>query len=283
MMATWQQVRKSALGTLAIALALSLSVFWMEAPASAQNAPVTTPAQQKNTAPAPVQAAPVEQKKEDAEKKKDDDKGGFWDGGGAVLLGTLPTLVWALFAGWALCLFFPQVIALLGRLKAFKGLGVEIEFGLEERLEEAAEKQQVIVTPAQVEALMKRVSREGALVKGMRVLWVDDNPNNNTNEVLFLQGLGVNTTKSTTTADAITKMARGRRFDLVISDMVRAGDAQAGLALRDNMRAAATQIPLVIYCGTDQRGQDRPADLFGITNRPDELLHLVFDARERHA
>jgi CheY-like chemotaxis protein len=208
------------------------------------------------------------------------EKGGFWDGGGAILLGAIPSLIWAIFGCWAVYFLSPQIIRLIARLRSFKGFGIEMEFALGRRLEQAAKNQGVHVERAQFGALVARLSRVGDVVSGMRVLWVDDEPNNNVEEQLLLSQFGALIVSSENTADALSQL-RNHAFDLVISDMKRGEEATAGLVLLSTMRQSNLAMPVIIYTGTNQLNVARPAGLFGITNRPDELIHLVLDARER--
>ena len=46
---------------------------------------------------------------------------GFWDGGGAVLFGALPTLIWAALAVFAIIYLSRRLIGPGSRLKVFKG------------------------------------------------------------------------------------------------------------------------------------------------------------------
>lgn len=155
-----------------------------------------------------------------------------------------------------------------------------MEFALGRRLEQAAKNQGVHVERAQFGALMARLSRVGDVVRGMRVLWVDDEPNNSVEEQLLLSQFGALIVSSENTADALSQL-RNHAFDLVISCMKRGEEATAGLVLLSTMRQSNLAMPVIIYTGTDQSNVECPVGLFGITNRPDELIHLILDARER--
>jgi CheY-like chemotaxis protein len=205
---------------------------------------------------------------------------GFWKGGGGVLLGVLPALVWAAFAVWTIRFLAPQIISLVGRLRSFKGLGIELEFAIDGRLERAAENQRVTVALTQRIELRARLSLVGGIVRGVRILWVDDVPENNVEERALLSELGARIRQANNTKAALTEL-RTQTFDVVISDMKRGEEPTAGLTLLAEMRQSHFNTPVIIYTGTDQLNQLRPANVFGITNRPDELVHLVLDAHER--
>jgi CheY-like chemotaxis protein len=208
-------------------------------------------------------------------------EGKFWEGGGPVLLGAIPALIWATFAIWAVIFLSPQIVRLIERLRSFKGFGVEMEFTFGRHLEQAARNQGIQVGKTQLGTLVARISRVGNLVRGLHVLWVDDEPKNNIEEQLLLSQLGALIVSSESTVDALSQL-RNHAFDVVISDMKRGSEPTAGLSLLQEMRKANLMAPVIIYTGTDQSNMARPAGLFGITNRPDELIHLVLDVCERH-
>jgi hypothetical protein len=71
-------------------------------------------------------------------------------------------------------------------------------------------------------------------------------------------------------------------FDVIVSNMRRDGTADAGLrliqALQDREMPAP---PVILYVSNLQPGT--PPGVFGITNRPDELYHLLLDVLERRS
>jgi CheY-like chemotaxis protein len=111
-------------------------------------------------------------------------------------------------------------------------------------------------------------------------LWVDDNPGNNSYERAALEAIGISFVLSTSTEDALAKLNQ-QSFDLVISDMSRPPDHQAGFALLDAMRNAGKKIPFIIYAASSTPefvAQAIKRGAFGETNRPDELFKLVVSA-----
>jgi hypothetical protein len=47
------------------------------------------------------------------------------------------------------------------------------------------------------------------------------------------------------------------------------------------LREAGFHQPVIFYVGRPEPGAGVPADAFGLTNRPDQLLQLVIDALSR--
>lgn len=109
------------------------------------------------------------------------------------------------------------------------------------------------------------------------VLWVDDRPNNNVHERQALEAVGVSFMLATSTDEALDKLEH-QTFDVIISDMGRPPDAQAGYTLLDKLRASGNQTPFIIYAGSrspEHRAEARRRGALGCTNRADELFEMV--------
>jgi len=117
-------------------------------------------------------------------------------------------------------------------------------------------------------------------LQGARVLWVDDKPVNNRYERQALEALGVDIDLSLSTEEAL-KSIRQRPYDLIISDMARPEDRQAGLTLLDELRESGNQTPYAIYAGVMTPrtvGEAREHGAIGATDLPQELVTLVTNA-----
>jgi CheY-like chemotaxis protein len=117
-------------------------------------------------------------------------------------------------------------------------------------------------------------------VAGARVLWVDDNPSNNVYERRALEALGIQFTLSTSTQDALDKL-RLDSYDVIISDMGRSSDKQAGYTLLGELRKLNVLTPFIIYAGSNR--PEHKAEVIrrgglGTTNNPQELFQLVINA-----
>ena len=128
--------------------------------------------------------------------------------------------------------------------------------------------------------IVRRAEVVAPLIRGRRVLWVDDNPRSTLYERLALSELGVHVDVATSTEDAINA-CRLVPPDVVISDIERQGNNHAGLELLEQLRRAEFGSPVVFYIGVLDPGRGVPPGAFGITNEADEVLHLTFDALER--
>jgi len=110
------------------------------------------------------------------------------------------------------------------------------------------------------------------------VLWVDDRPNNNIYERMALEALGIRFVLSTSTDDAIERLHIGR-YDLIISDMGRPPDSQAGYTLLARVRdELKLKTPYVIYASSNAPEHDAEArrrGASGSTGNPRDLFQRV--------
>jgi CheY-like chemotaxis protein len=128
--------------------------------------------------------------------------------------------------------------------------------------------------------VLRRAMLARTAARGARILWVDDNPGSNSSELLLLRSLGAEVHTAISTQEAVTALQAGS-WDVVLSDMARSGRSDAGIELLTWMRHQLIKAPVVFYVGVADPARDRPLGSFGLTNRADELLHLVFDVLER--
>jgi CheY-like chemotaxis protein len=116
-----------------------------------------------------------------------------------------------------------------------------------------------------------------------RVLWVDDEPQNNAYEIAALQDRGVEVVQSASTRDAIFKLAQQGGFDAVITDMGRFESGHlrstAGLDLLTWIEQSGPSVPVVVYTsrhGAHQHGAKAlEAGAIGATASATELFELL--------
>jgi CheY-like chemotaxis protein len=231
------------------------------------------------------------------------------------LIKLIPTVLWALVAVWIILLFRDPIrTQLLPRLTGLKAFGVELSLARQEldraakdaeekarkagqttpqqELERATDTEaslippgqswtDYIATPDQLSQVLRRAEAViPALQPGARILWVDDHPENNENERRMLESLRIVVDEVLSTDHALSRLERAA-YDSVISDMSRNGDDQAGLRLLSEMRSRGIKVPVIFYVGRIDPSKGTPPGAFGITFRPDELLHYTLDTLER--
>jgi CheY-like chemotaxis protein len=111
-----------------------------------------------------------------------------------------------------------------------------------------------------------------------RVLWVDDNPDNNLYETIALEQLGRFVTKATSTEAALRYLS-ALDFALIITDLGRGLDRHAGEDLIRRVRSAGRALPVIV--STTDAASRRPG-LLGhgadaVVDSPHELIRAVND------
>lgn len=202
------------------------------------------------------------------------------------LVRLIPSLLWFFLVLILVLLFYrPIRDDLLPNLASLKAGGVELSFVKESidaalKLAEKSPQWKVEVPLEDKEQAIRRARKHLHVFRDARFLWVDDHPENNTNEQMMFRQLRVKMQAAVSTEEALEILKNGR-YDLVISDMSRGDDNTAGLDLLRQMHEANKTVPVIFYVGSLDPQKGVPAQAFGITNRPDELLHLTLDALER--
>lgn len=200
-----------------------------------------------------------------------------------------PGILWVIFASILLWRFYkPLRYDLLPNLSGFKVMGVEFSFVQAsithaiDLAEKSKEFPGVVITDADQQRVLNRVKKNANLFRGKHILWIDDFPESPANERKMLQSLLVDVDMATST-DAAEKMlqAKDKKYDLILSDMKRGDDKLAGLKSLENYAKRKKRVPFIFYIGYPDPSKGVPPYAFGITHRPDELLHLIMDALER--
>lgn len=152
----------------------------------------------------------------------------------------------------------------------------------EDRTRESVAKESMITADVVAEVVTPRAIRRASR---STVLWVDDNPNNNSYERQALEALGVSFVLAQSTDEALKKISR-QRFDAIISDMGRPPDSRAGYTLLDKLRSSGDQTPFIIYASSrdpEHVAESRRHGAIGCTNNANELFEMVLSVLGRAA
>jgi CheY-like chemotaxis protein len=126
---------------------------------------------------------------------------------------------------------------------------------------------------------LRRAELVGNVLRGARVLWVDDHPENNAWERELLRSLGVAIVPVESTRSALASL-KAEPFDVMISDIHRDNEPVDGIEGAKQVRDAMPTLPIVFYIEHVTSTQI-PEPASGLTNETNELLHLVLDRLER--
>ncbi len=134
------------------------------------------------------------------------------------------------------------------------------------------------VSERAVRTVEQRVARNHEQLARSRVLWVDDQPENNRVERTYLRDLGVTFATAASSDQAYALLAEVDPT-VLITDIARPESPTAGLKMARALAGKRPNLSVIGYVGDLQAGT--PDGFFGITNRPDELVHLLLDVAER--
>ena len=126
---------------------------------------------------------------------------------------------------------------------------------------------------------LRRAELAGNVLRGARVLWVDDHPEHNAWERELFRSLGVMIVSVESTRSAVASIET-ESFDVVISDIRRDSEPVDGIDGAMRIREVMPTLPVLFYI-QDLTSTRVPEPASGITNEPNELLHLVLDRLER--
>jgi CheY-like chemotaxis protein len=205
----------------------------------------------------------------------------------AKLISALASLAWPLVFAVLLFKLYAPIRALVDSARARK-FSIKVA-GNELTMEEASEQQRVILADMQTKfsELEKRlqaapdystVQLQGASTISKRILWVDDNPKNNSFLVALLEERGAKVEVAISTDEAMTKL-RKQRFDIILTDMRRPEGEKAGINLVRRAKAIDASLPVYIFCGAwaakNMREEALAAGASGITSSGTTLLSFL--------
>lgn len=175
----------------------------------------------------------------------------------------------------------PIAQRIIPRVSGLKLFGFEITLlkeDLDQVASQEASKRGIEISEDDKWSALKRAQHIAPVILGARILWVDDHPEGNLQLLKILLSLGASVDHAGTTDEAL-KLLRKHTYHAVISDIERGDNVKAGTELVSKMWDEHVYRWTIFYVTDLKPGL--PEHAFGITNRPDHLLHLVMDALER--
>ncbi len=110
-----------------------------------------------------------------------------------------------------------------------------------------------------------------------RILWVDDNPDNNVYERQAFEAVGLSLTLAMSTNEALVEISH-QQFAAIISDMGRREGPREGYVLLDGLRKRGDTTPFFIYAASNAPEHKRETLEHGgqgCTNNGQELFGMV--------
>jgi CheY-like chemotaxis protein len=210
----------------------------------------------------------------------------------ARVLEGIAALLWPCIVILLVFLFKPAVATLIESAKSRK---FTLKIGGQElTMEEANAQQRTLIADlqSQVVEIQKKIGVDANTVvaplesppprratQRTPILWVDDQPKNNSYFVQQLSDRGFTIDLALSTSEGLKQLDRGQ-YGLVISDMGRTEEgsykATAGLDLLKRIRAQSPDMPFVIFCSSlgvrEHASEARALGVTSITSSPTELM-----------
>ncbi|RMD57443.1 response regulator [Candidatus Parcubacteria bacterium] len=196
----------------------------------------------------------------------------------ASLINSLSSLLWPLLVFFVLWKFAPAIRGIIESAQARK---FTLKIGGQElTMEEVSQQQQNLIADLQAQLnelskVVERLQRGQEVAKAAqdtgeevaqpsrehvpyRLLWVDDNPKNNSYFLQLLSDAGVQVDLAVSTEEALSRL-RDKTYRAVISDMGRKENGKfnprAGLDLLEQIRQMDSDLPVVFYVSRRQAAE----------------------------
>jgi hypothetical protein len=194
----------------------------------------------------------------------------------------VPTLVWTVILTLVLWHYRRPLAELFSRVGRIKVLGVEAEFAqAREQLINASKSYDAAWNEAELRGVIERADRIRDLLKGARILWVDDHFLANANIFRFLHTYDVVVDSAATTEEAMMALRwSGGAYEVVVTDMVRYEDNAAGIHLIQEMNTAGIQKPVIVFVARLDPERGTPTGALAITDSPITLIHHILNVVE---
>lgn len=118
------------------------------------------------------------------------------------------------------------------------------------------------------------------------MLWVDGEPEDRDAEAELLRTLGLHLVRALNVEEALRRIDRQKSsplgpFRTILSDLSRGSRWRPGTETVSRLSKTAPDTPIIVYVPSLDRTIGVPRGAKGITDSPDELLHLLLDALGR--
>jgi len=210
------------------------------------------------------------------------------------LIQALAEVAWPAILFYVIWAFREQVASLIESAKNRK---FTIEVGGQKlTMEDVSQQQQTFITDLQKQLLELRnkvegfgIAPEATLAEvtpsgqgDNSILWVDDNPKNNSYFIELLQSRGYRVDLAKATGEGL-KMADRKDYKIILSDMGRTEDGHyngdAGIELLEELKKRNSPSPFVVFCSTQgvRRFREQVKSLGGkaITSSSTELRAII--------
>ena len=156
--------------------------------------------------------------------------------------------------------------------------GIKISFYLQQAAERGGPDGKSPPIPPDITAIVRTAQRASSMsLAGAIVLWLDDNPDNSSNEREALALMGLQFVFASSVPDAIQQM-KTKRFNAAITSFKLGDDPEAGYTLLTEAKKIAPGLPVIIYTGRvswEHEAEAKRRGAFDETNSPVRLFDLI--------
>ncbi|MDO0934148.1 response regulator [Streptomyces sp. DG2A-72] len=199
-----------------------------------------------------------------------------------LILKYVEALVWPSVVLIFLYRFRRGIGELIARTRSLATPAGSIEFTERagELLDDAATDQEERVPTTARRGVLRRLERSAESLQDGKILWADDRPRNNIALVRLFESMGMQVDLALSTEEGLERL-EVRSYHIVITDLERDGDEDAGNTLIKRMSERGIDVPVVIYSGSSRLRAQADRRAFATTTGPDRLIHYVIDLMER--
>lgn len=201
-----------------------------------------------------------------------------------AFLNNLPFLILVVFICLGAFIYRQEFRAVLHQMTKMAAFGVEFEFKESQaQLSEAIESYRGDeVKPEDADALIKRGIALHKKLNGAHILWLDDSPLANEHIYRFLRNFGIHIHTTTSQYEAVQAIRwAGDAFDLIVTDMNRDGDQQAGINFINELKSLQHGKAILVFVGTLIPGMGTPDGAKLITDDAYALITEIFTVLEK--
>lgn len=175
-----------------------------------------------------------------------------------------------------------SAIELLNEIRKDESI-LEKYFNTKIGIEESNKGKEILYDKVAGNSLLRRISifKENNTKRDLKVLRIAKNPTRfDKYEGEIIKSLGAEILYATTSTESEIKIMN-EEIDVIISSVQREGNPQEGFDFHAKLVNQGVDIPFIFYVGYADPGRGVPPYAFGITHKPNELIHLLIDALER--
>ncbi len=147
-------------------------------------------------------------------------------------------------------------------------------------LEDSTIRKNLFVSDNQKATILQRLSNVKERNLSLKALWIDDNLPLTLSEQRLINALNVQI-DSAHNSEIAESMIKNTTYHFIVSDMLRNGNPTEGFDFITKLVKQNIHIPAILYITKYNTEKGVPPHVFGVTNKPSELLHLVMDIIER--